>query len=230
MRRADRLFQIIQNLRHDRTTTALQLAETLEVSERTIYRDIQDLSRSGVPISSETGAGYRLLGGFQIPPLMFTDEEIDALMLGARMVRAWTDKALARSATQAMQKIEAVIPDRLKAGLAREELLVPDLGANAPFAHSLMCLRAAVKERRRVSFTYTREDGACSTRVVQPLGLFYWGRVWTLVAWCELRGDFRHFRLDRMSEDVDCLDTLFDIVPGRTLQDFLNLICDSRSS
>ena len=97
MRRADRLFQIVQNLHHERVITARELAVELEVSERTIYRDIQDLSLSGVPITGEAGHGYRLLRGFHLPPLMFNDEELQAILLGARMVRAWTDKGLARA-------------------------------------------------------------------------------------------------------------------------------------
>ena len=113
MRRADRLFQIVQNLHHDRVVTAHDLAEELDVSERTIYRDIQDLSLSGVPITGEAGQGYRLLRGFHLPPLMFNQEELEALLLGARMVRAWTDKGLARAANQALLKIEHVLSEKL---------------------------------------------------------------------------------------------------------------------
>jgi len=224
MRRADRLFQLIQHLHYDRVTTARDLAESLEVSERTIYRDVQDLSLSGVPIEGEAGVGYRLLRGFHLPPLMFNDEELAALMLGARMVRAWTDKGLARAASQAMRKIEAVLPEHLKPELTREEILVPDFNASGPVAETLSLLRGAVKQQHKVCFAYTREDGKNSERVVQPLGLFYWGRVWTLVGWCELRDSFRHFRLDRM-EEVTLLDAVYEAVPGRNLQDFLETVC-----
>ena len=126
MRRADRLFQIIQQLHHERATTARDLAETLVVSERTIYRDVQDLSLSGVPITGEAGVGYRLMPGFHMPPLMFNEEELAALLLGARMVQVWTDKSLARAAQQAIGKIVSALPERLKPELAREEMLVPD--------------------------------------------------------------------------------------------------------
>ena len=225
MRRADRLFQIIQLLSHGKVVTARFLSETLEVSERTIYRDVQDLSLSGVPITGEAGIGYRLMKGFHLPPLMFNEEELAALLLGARMVQAWTDKGLVRAASQAMRKIETVIPERLKPELARGDLIVPDFAAGKEVAENLALLRSAVKQQRKTGYDYTREDGQRSTRTVHPLGLFYWGKVWTLVAWCELRDQFRHFRLDRM-RNVEVLNERFKSMPGRTLQDFLATVCD----
>jgi predicted DNA-binding transcriptional regulator YafY len=221
MRRADRLFQIIQGLHHDRAVTARQLAEQLEVSERTIYRDIQDLSLSGVPVTGETGLGYRLMKGFHLSPLMFNEEELAALLLGARMVQTWTDKSLARAAHQAMAKIEHVIPDHLKPELERQDIMVPSFPFSLTVADELEVLRAAIKQQHKVHFDYRREDNEKSSRTVHPLGLFYWGKVWTLVAWCELRDSFRHFRLDRMS-NITRLDERYDSVDGRTLQDFLS--------
>jgi len=221
MRRADRLFQIIQQLHHDRVITARALAAALEVSERTIYRDIQDLSLSGVPIAGAAGVGYRLMRGFHMPPLMFNEEELAALLLGARMVQVWTDKNLARAAHQAMQKIEKVIPEHLKPELAREEMLVPDFSISLNVAEHLALLRRAIKQLDKVNFDYIRQDGQHANRIVHPLGLFYWGKVWTLVAWCELRDAFRHFRLDRMQR-MEVLNRRFQSLPGRTLQDFLN--------
>jgi len=220
MRRADRLFQIIQGLHHDRAITARKLAERLEVSERTIYRDIQDLSLSGVPITGEAGLGYRLMKGFHLSPLMFNEEELAALLLGARMVQSWTDRGLARAAQQAMAKIEHVIPDHLKPELERQEIMVPAFPFSLTVSDELEVLRAAIKQQRKVHFDYRREDNQKSDRTVHPLGLFYWGKVWTLVAWCELRDSFRHFRLDRMS-NIASLDDRYDSVEGRTLQDFL---------
>lgn len=225
MRRADRLFQIIQNLHHDRVITARHLAQELEVSERTIYRDIQDLSLSGVPITGEVGVGYRLLRGFQLPPLMFTEEEIEALLLGARMVRAWTDKGLARAAHQALLKIEHVIPEKLKPHLTRQDMLVPDFPMEGQAGEQLMIVRQAIKQQYKIRFDYTREDGQHSNRCVHPLGLFYWGKVWTLVAWCELRDTFRQFRLDRIGQCEKLTET-FELIAGRTLQDYLNIECD----
>ncbi|MDH5376833.1 MAG: YafY family transcriptional regulator [Gammaproteobacteria bacterium] len=220
MRRADRLFQIIQMLRHDRVVTARDIAQELEVSERTIYRDVQDLSLSGVPILAEAGVGYRLMQGFDLPPLMFTEDELAALLLGMRMLQVHSDQGLARAARQILQKVEHVIPERLKPELEREDLIVPDYPSTLSLTDQLSTLRAAVKEQKKVFFAYKREDGASSTRTVHPLGLFYWGKVWTLVAWCELRDDFRHFRLDRMNEPA-MLDDVFPAVAGRSLEDFL---------
>lgn len=225
MRRADRLFQIIQYLHYDKAVTARFLAERLAVSERTIYRDIQDLSLSGVPIIAETGSGYRLMKGFHLPPLMFNEEELAALLIGARMVQAWTDRGLARAANHAMTKIEHVIPDELKPELARQEVIVPDFPTNTQVVDQLTILRNAIKQLHKVYFDYTRADGEDSSRTVHPLALFYWGKVWTLVAWCELRDEFRHFRLDRMT-NIAMLEEPYQLLPGRTLQDFLTTVCD----
>jgi len=225
LRRADRLFQIIQYLRHDRVITARDLAEKLEVSERTIYRDMQDLSLSGIPIISEPGVGYRLMKGFHLPPLMFNEEELAALLLGARMVQTWTDKGLAQAAHQAMAKIESVIPDHLRPELERQEILVPDFPSNSQVAEHLRLLRKAIKVQQKVHYQYIRQDGKHSRRTVHPLGLFYWGSVWTLVAWCELRDQFRQFRLDRMEQPM-ILNANYQTVPGRTLADYLATVCD----
>lgn len=224
MRRADRLFQIIQSLHHERAVTARDLATALEVSERTIYRDVQDLSLSGVPIAGEAGVGYRLMKGFHVPPLMFNEEELAALLLGARMVRAWSDPGLARAADQAMAKIEHVIPEHLKPELERREILVPEFAHDQAVGERLSQLREAIKGQRKIRFAYAREDGTRSHRTVHPLGLFYWGKVWTLVAWCELRDAFRHFRLDRMRDSV-VLEEAYPSLPGRGLEDFLATVC-----
>lgn len=226
MRRADRLFQIIQQLHHKRAITARDLAEALEVSERTIYRDMQDLSLSGVPITGEAGIGYRLLPGFHMPPLMFNAEELAALLLGARMVQVWTDKGLARAALQAISKIEKVIPEHLKPELVREEMLVPDFSISPEVAAHLALLRSAIQQQQKIAYDYIRLDGEHSSRIAHPLGLFYWGKVWTLVAWCELRQAFRHFRLDRIQR-IEMLSQAFQSVPGRTLRDFLATVCDT---
>ena len=133
MRRADRLFEIIQHMRRKPTVRARELSESLEVSERTIYRDIQDLMASGVPIEGEAGVGYVLKAGFDLPPLMFKEQEIEALVLGARMVESWGDSELALAATDAIAKIEAVIPDRLRAYMANTALLAPSSFDTEPF-------------------------------------------------------------------------------------------------
>ncbi len=225
MRRADRLFQIIQSLHHERVITARVLAEELEVSERTIYRDIQDLSLSGVPITGEAGQGYRILRGYQLPPLMFTEDELEALLLGARMVQVWTDKGLAHAAYKALQKIEHVIPDKLKPELARQEMLVPDFPMEGQAGEQLIIVRHAIKHQHKIIFSYKRKDGEGSHRIVHPLGLFYWGKVWTLVAWCELRDAFRNFRLDRMAA-IEEHQEKFEAVEGCRLEDFLSKECN----
>lgn len=228
MRRADRLFRIIQQLRHERVTTARQLAENLEVSERTIYRDVQDLSLSGVPIIGETGTGYRLMPGFDLPPLMFSEDELAALLLGARMVQAWADPKLSHSARHALEKIESVIPARLKPELLRDDLLVPGFSASPAVTETLGELRPAIRNQQKLWMHYTREDGGESKRVIHPLGLVYWGRVWTLIGWCELRDDFRHFRVDRIN-DYRVMEETYEILPGRSLNDFLTLVSGERS-
>ena len=219
MRRAERLFQIVQLLRSRNVTTAARLAEELEVSERTIYRDIADLVSSGVPIDGEAGVGYIMRGGFDLPPLMFTPEEIEALVLGARVVMSWTDPTMARAARDVLGKVEAVLPERLRASLAETALFAPNFGGRRE-TPNLTALRTCMRERRKVRFGYTRGDGARSIRTVQPLGLFFWGATWSVVGWCEHRDAFRSFRLDRI-EGLRVLEQNFEDVPGRTLNDYL---------
>src|SRR2546422_10946170 len=147
MRRADRLFRIVQRLRRRGATTARQLAEALEVSERTVYRDTRDLLVSGVPIRGEAGVGYALDRSYELPPLMFDEEEIEALVLGARIVRAWADQKLARAAEEALQKIETVLPPRLKSRLGGTALLAPGFHVKAGMRNGLGDLRPAIHGR-----------------------------------------------------------------------------------
>ncbi len=218
MRRADRLFQIVQLLRRDRVTTGAKLAGELGISPRTLYRDIQDLMASGVPIESEAGVGYRLPRAFDLPPLMFTADEVEALVAGARMVEAWADEALKEAARSLLRKTEAVLPGRRKLGDL--PILVPDFHIPPTTAAFLGELRIALRERRKVRVRYARKDGERSTRVVRPLGLAFWGRSWSLAAWCETRNDFRTFRPDRI-EGLELLDEAFDPEPGQGLDDYL---------
>ena len=227
MRRADRLFRIVQLLRTRRLTTAAWLARELEVSQRTIYRDVHALGLSGVPIEGEAGVGYRLRG-FDLPPLMFDEREIEALVLGARFVRSWSDPELARAATQALSKVESALPERLRPRLDDISLFAPRYGNEQPVAEQLRPLRAAIVERRRVRFSYRREDGKRSARTVRPVGLFFWGYNWTLVAWCELRDDFRSFRLDRMTSPRR-LESGFEPEPGKRLVDYFERINEDQA-
>ena len=230
MRRADRLFEIIQYLRTRRTvTTARRLADELEISERTVYRDIQDLMASGVPIDGEAGVGYVLRRGFDLPPLMFTRDEIAALVAGARWVQTWTDPQLGRAAAQALSKIETVAPAALRERMATTPLFMPGSDNAARVAHTLAPIRQAIDTQCKLALRYTREDGTTSERTVLPLGCFFWGSVWTLAAWCELRDDFRSFRLDRIGE-IRVQVERFAAVSGRTLADYLRHVCRDHES
>lgn len=201
MRRADRLFRLVQLLRSGRLTTARRLAETLEVSERTVYRDIADLIASGVPIDGEAGVGYVMREGYDLPPLMFTAEEAAALVAGARMLQAWGGAAMGAAAAAAIGKIDAVLP----AGARERARAVPVHAlTGAPMSDPQRALldriEAATQARLRLTLVYADGEGRETMREVRPLGLWFWGKVWTLVAWCELREDFRMFRTDRIAQ------------------------------
>ena len=220
MRRADRLFQVIQLLRRRNVVTAAWLASELEVSERTVYRDVRDLVMSGVPIEGEAGVGYMLRRGFDLPPLMFTDAEIEAMVLGARIVTSWGDAALAKAAGEALARVESVLPDRLRSRLNETRLFAPGFHVPRTIIDRLPQLRTAMESRRKVRLQYTSADGSETERVVRPIGLFFWGYGWSLAAWCELRVAFRSFRLDRIRA-LEVLDERFHDEPGRTLDDFM---------
>jgi predicted DNA-binding transcriptional regulator YafY len=222
MRRADRLFHIIQLVRGRRLTTAAYLAQRLEVSERTIYRDIADLQVQGVPLEGEAGVGYRLGAGFDLPPMMFTQDEAKALVASVRMAQVWLDPALSQGAQDALGKIMSVLP--VEARVASEALAVyaPSGGVSATTQRTLQTLREAVQERRKVFINYRDLNEKPSERTLRPLGCFYWGKVWTLAAWCEQRSDFRSFRVDRVTA-VQRLEDQFRDEPGRTLADYARL-------
>lgn len=227
MHRAERLFQLLNLLRNRRTVmTARQMSEHLDVSERTIYRDIQALSLSGVPVEGEAGVGYRLQRHFQLPPLMFDRQEVEALLLGARMVSGWGDEQMARSANNAIQKILAVLPDHLRHSDENLPLLVPtyDDYQKIYTAHS-QTIREAIRLRRQVIIDYVRADEQFSSRQIEPLGLIFWGKVWTLVAWCQLRDDYRVFRLDRIRQLATTQDA-FETNDQKSLKHYLNLMSE----
>jgi predicted DNA-binding transcriptional regulator YafY len=220
MRRADRLFRIVQLLRRRRTVvTAQQIAGKLAISERTVYRDIRDLIEAGTPISGEAGVGYRLHPGYDLPPLMFDREEIQALVLGARIVAQFGDPALARASESILSKVAGVLPKELEPLLADTRLFVPKMANAVSAAAGLAVAREALTSQRRMHLKYANERGEPSERTVRPLGVFFWGRTWTLAAWCEMRVAFRNFRLDRISETT--LGDRFEQEPGRTLRDML---------
>ena len=220
MRRADRLFQIVQYLRGGRLVAARQLSERLEVSERTVYRDVADLVACGVPIDGEAGVGYILRAGFELPPLMFTRDELAALTLGARFVRAWGGARLAVGAEEALVKIDAVLPEAEKRAIAETNLFALGFAVDASVRQVIDSLDVAIRERRLMRLSYLSLDEETTERVVRPLGLYHWGKAWTLAAWCEMRDDFRNFRADRIVALADAGGT-FRPEPGRTLKDFL---------
>lgn len=220
MRRADRLFEIIQILRRKKATRAADLAHRLEVSERTIYRDISDMVARGVPIDGEAGVGYILRPGFDLPPLMFKENEIEALLLGARIVQSWADPELAAAAAAAMDKIGAVSPESLRQQLDLVRLWAPADHAREPITIDQAALRHALRDQYKVTFTYQDLDGQSTLRVVRPLIVAFYGPVWLLAAWCELRRGVRVFRIDRMSAFAT-LEEKFEPKPGQTARDFL---------
>ena len=223
MRRADRLFQIVQYLRGGRLLTARVLAERLEVSERTIYRDVADLQASGVPIDGEAGIGYLMREGYDLPPLMFNRAEITALVTGARIVRAWGGAKMALAAGEALSKIEAVLPPAERKRLAEVPVYAFDFSMSDEDRRNLDRLNAAIERHELLGLAYSDAEGNDTDRMVEPLGLYYWGKVWTLVGWCRLRDDFRMFRVDRIRTLTES-GTLLQPVAGRGLQDFFALM------
>ncbi|MBI3452014.1 MAG: YafY family transcriptional regulator [Rhodospirillales bacterium] len=221
MRRADRLLQIIQVLRRRRTpTTAERIAEELEVSVRTVYRDMAALLASGVPVAGEAGIGYVLRAGYDLPPLMFTIEEIEALVLGAQMVARAGDAALAKAARDSLAKVEHVLPRDLHDALTRTALFAPNFGQSPAPAVDLGVARSAIRRARKLQISYRDEKGAPTRRTVWPLALAYFTDTTLLCAWCELRRDFRHFRADRI-ETMAPLEARYDTRGGRLVRDYL---------
>jgi predicted DNA-binding transcriptional regulator YafY len=223
MRRADRLFQLVQIIRGRRLTTAAFLAQRLEVSERTVYRDVADLQHQGVPIEGEAGVGYRLGAGFELPPLMFTQDEASALVAAARLAQSWVDPAVARDSETGLGKILSVLPPAARVSAEALALYAPALGLGDALRRRLQTLREAVQARQKLRLHYRDVSGDASERTVRPLGCFYWGKVWTLSTWCELRNDFRGFRIDRM-DAVDVLPERFRDEAGKTLADMLRQV------
>ena len=218
MRRADRLFQLVQLIRGRRLSTADFLAERLEVSPRTVYRDVAALQQQGVPIEGEAGVGYRMRAGFDLPPLMFTKAEAQALVAVVRLARLQLDRGLAEPADAALSKIMAVLPPAARAAAESLAVYAPASGMDAAMSERLAQLREATENRHKLRLHYVDLAGAMTQRVVRPLGCFFWGPVWTVAAWCELREDFRSFRVDRIQR-LEVLTERFRDEPGKTLAD-----------
>lgn len=222
MRKSERLFKLVTLLQGRRTAiTAQTLADELGVAMRTVYRDIQALVLSGVPIDGEAGVGYRLRAGFDLPPLMFQSEEVTALLVGSRMVQAWTDPDLAQAAKQAEAKILAALTPQMLINVSRLPYRIPVYERAESGTHRL--LRMACEGRQKVSITYRDMNGKESTRSLWPLGMVGWGDHWTLLAWCELRNEYRNFRFDRI-QNIMLLAEHYPQHPERNLEHYLTRI------
>ncbi len=218
MRRADRLFRIVEFLKARReAVTAKELAAEMEIGVRTIYRDVSDLRASGVPIAGEAGVGYLLDRDYLFKPLMVDAEELDALSLGAQMVESWGDEALARSARRALNKIIAALPEALAEDARRSVAYACACRDRPTMGIDLARLRRAVRTRHRVEIRYTDESKRQSRRVIRPLCLVFIAPVWLLAAWCELRRDYREFRVDRITW-MEVTDEPFRSEVGKDLQ------------
>lgn len=224
MRRSDRLFQIVNYLQGRRVAvTAHDIAEEFDVSVRTVYRDIQDLILTGVPISGEAGVGYLMDSSHCLPPMTLEVGELETLMLGISMVHSWTDDTMAKSAKSIMAKIKNVLSDKDRQIFQGTALFAPPSGRKIPWEVDFSELRSAIREKQKVELDYTDEKGNSSERTVRPLSLSFWGPTWLMAAWCELREDHRFFRLDRMKK-ADVLEDTFVDTPETSLRAYLKRV------
>lgn len=219
MRRTDRLFELLQLFREGRFWRGRDLAERLETSLRTLYRDIDTLVASGVPVEGERGVGYILREPIFLPPLALSAAELEALHLGVEFVSRMGDSALSEAAARLKTKVDAVAPTSQR-GAHHASAVTVLAPAPTGIQRLLPILRDAIKARALLNMTYHRLDGVLSDRTVRPLHLEFWGRNWTLTAWCEARSDFRVFRADRI-EAVSLSGGAFRAGPGESYQDYL---------
>ncbi len=200
MRRTSRLFEIIQLLRAARTPlTAARIADKLEVTKRTVYRDVASLQAMSVPIRGEAGIGYVMRAGYDLPPLMLSVEEVEALVVGLSLLNRTGDKGLKTAAETIRAKIAAVLPESSLRPLDDISLYAPAWGTSEPAGLDLALVRRAIREERKLAIQYRDEAGQRSERVIRPLAIVYFVEVVTIAAWCELRNAFRHFRADRIA-------------------------------
>jgi predicted DNA-binding transcriptional regulator YafY len=220
MRRADRLFDIIQRLRSaSKPTTAAALADGLEVTARTVYRDIATLQARRVPIEGAAGVGYVLRKSFDLPPLNFTIDEIEAISVGARMVNRLKDPALQQAAQSVLAKVTAVVPERLRPHIADAPIYVsPGMTPKAAGA-DLAEVRAAIRDSAKLYIAYADEQGRRTNRVIWPIAMAYYVDVSLIGAWCELRAGYRNFRVERIVSSR-VLDEHFDQDNGRLFREW----------
>jgi predicted DNA-binding transcriptional regulator YafY len=200
LRRADRLFDILRVVRAaSRPVTAASLADELEVTVRTVYRDIATLQARRIPIEGAPGIGYVLRRGFELPPLMFTEDEAEAIAVGARMLARTGDPGLQKAAESVLSKVTLVVPDLLREYLRAAPVYVSKSGAPVPARRDLpTVIRHAIRDSRKMRIDYQDEAGRRTERVIQPFAVAYYVEATLVCAWCELRNDIRHFRTDRI--------------------------------
>jgi len=224
MRRADRLFQLLQLIRGRRLSTAAWLAERMAVSVRTVYRDVAALQAQGVPIEGEAGVGYRVARDYSLPPLMFPPEQAQALVACVRIARNRLDPSMAQQAEDALSKILSVLPSDARLAVDRLRLMAPERSYSPTLSEAVLdrlgTLRAAIDQRRKVRLSYADAQGDASERWVRPLVCLHWDAAWTLSGWCELRQDFRQFRLDRV-QTLDVCTERYSDEAGKTLADLM---------
>ncbi|WP_419798177.1 MAG: helix-turn-helix transcriptional regulator [Terasakiella sp.] len=222
MKRTERLIKITTLLQGRRVAvTADYIAQECEVSVRTIYRDIQELMSSGVPISGEAGVGYILDAGYHLPPLSFDIEEIESLVLGMAMVCNWTDDRMGRSARSALDKIKNALPATSLEKLHGTALFAFQSAIHVPWTVDFSALRLAIREKYKIKIDYEDEQKKASVRTIRPLAMIFLGPIWLLCGWCELRNDFRNFRIDRIQK-LQTLADRFRDEPGKCLNDYRN--------
>lgn len=199
MSRSVRLFDLLQILRqHRRPVSGMLLAEKTGVSLRTLYRDIASLQSMGAMVEGEPGVGYVLKPGFMLPPLMFTPEEIEAIVLGSRWVAERTDSGLGNAARSALARIASVLPSDLRADLEASTLVIGPSTVVPTSVVGVDLLRLAIRDERKLTLTYRDATGAETERIIWPFALAFFDTVWMLLGWCETRQDFRNFRTDRI--------------------------------
>ena len=220
MSRSERLLALLQALRRRRRPVSGRvLADELGVSLRTLYRDIASLQGQGAEIEGEAGLGYVIKPGFWLPPLMLSGEEIEALVLGARWVGARTDETLAVAARDAIAKISAVLPPRLRDDIEASTLIVAPSKAPRAASPDLAPIRAAIRAERKLALVYHDAQGASTERTIWPFGVGYFDEARVVMAWCELRQGFRHFRADRIAS-CRALETRYPLSRQRLLKDW----------
>lgn len=222
MRRADRLIKIVHYLRRmRRAVTANRIAEDFGICQRTVYRDIHDLMNAGVPIFGEAGVGYVIDKKYHMPPVMFDQDELEAISLGIGMVRNWTDNEFAAKAASAYEKIQAVLPDNLLNELHQLTIFSAPSAAKKPWRVDFSAIRECIRNSQKIEFAYIDSRERATQRKVRPLALIFFGPVWLLVSWCETRKDFRSFRLDRMNK-LKILPAQFKDEKDKNLNAYIN--------